>query len=199
MPAFVRTHRARVGTANTRVVMRVASCMMTPVPASGFISLASVRAAALSIAVTAGAASLPGCGDPGPEPASSPAFVADQTYTQISGVITVMPDPARPINGLTIAHEHIPDFRGRDGEVYVASDGTRGMRAMTMEFTPAPGVSLDGFQTGDAVLFGFEVDWDGDPHYRLHVIEHAPEAPSRDGQTGASPRDDDGADGADGG
>lgn len=102
----------------------------------------------------------------------TPDFVADQTYTNIAGRIAIMPDPARPLNQFSIAHEYIPDFRDRTGEIYRYQDGTPGMKAMTMAFSLAPGMTLDGFEVGDEIRFGFEVDWDGDPRNRVHQIRH---------------------------
>jgi hypothetical protein len=108
-------------------------------------------------------------------PDDSLTFVADQTYTDLPGTIKVLPNPARPIDDFAIAHEHIPEFRGEDGEIFINSDGTPGMKAMTMPFNLAPGISIEGFNVGDRVRFGFEVDWDGDPRYRIHEIELQPD------------------------
>jgi Cu/Ag efflux protein CusF len=53
---------------------------------------------------------------------------------------------------ITIKHEAIPGFKDDTGKVV-------GMDAMTMPFTLAEGVALDGLAAGDAVVFTLEVDW----------------------------------------
>ena len=63
------------------------------------------------------------------------------TY-QVRGQIVSLPVAGDPASGLRIHHEPIPTFVGDDGQMV-------GMDAMTMGFTPATGVSLDGLEEGD--------------------------------------------------
>ena len=84
-----------------------------------------------------------GCSDSG-EPAGPP-----DVYT-VRGVIAALPDPADPFTQLKISHEAIPDFKTISGQVV-------GMNAMTMGFTPGPGVSLEGLAVGQKVEFVLEV------------------------------------------
>ncbi|MCB9845057.1 MAG: copper-binding protein [Phycisphaeraceae bacterium] len=65
---------------------------------------------------------------------------------------------------LTIHHEAIPNFEGRDGSI--------GMNAHEMPFPEVDAsVDLNGFGAGDAVSFTFEVDWQK-PTYRVVRIAH---------------------------
>lgn len=76
----------------------------------------------------------------------------------VRGIIEALPDPADPRTQLMIHHEHIPDFKGKDGKVHVYDDGTTGMKAMIMPFdTLGPDVVLDQFQVGDKIEFVLHV------------------------------------------
>jgi Cu/Ag efflux protein CusF len=75
----------------------------------------------------------------------------DQTYT-LRGRIETVPARDKPASELMIEHEPIPTFVNREGRVV-------GMNSMVMPFTPAPGVSLEGYKAGDIVEFTFEVRW----------------------------------------
>ncbi len=81
---------------------------------------------------------------PAPAPAP-PAF----SYT-IRGRIEDLPDPRRLTSELSIHHEAIDAWRNAAGEVV-------GMGSMTMPFTPAKGLSLEGLAIGDAVEFHLDV------------------------------------------
>ena len=61
-------------------------------------------------------------------------------------------------------HEAMPGFVGIDGEVV-------GMESMTMPFPVGEGVELDGVEVGDKVGFTLEVEWEGDPPYRITRVE----------------------------
>jgi hypothetical protein len=96
------------------------------------------------------------------------------TYT-VRGVVVTVPTAARPLDDLEIRHEHIPDYKKRDGEVYVNAKGVRGMVSMTMGFPVAEGVSLEGIAPGDKVRFVFVTTWgESYPSYEVTEIEKLP-------------------------
>ena len=84
------------------------------------------------------------------------------------GQVTALPDPSDPLSNLRLRHEAVDDFVGMDGEVV-------GMDSMNMPFPVAEGLSLEGLEVGDPVVFTLEVDWDGDPAYQVTRIERLPE------------------------
>ena len=71
---------------------------------------------------------------------------------RVRGVIESLPDASDPTSGLRVHHEAIPTFVGADGRMV-------GMGAMTMPFTPAAGVSLDGLGVGDKVAFTLRMNF----------------------------------------
>ncbi len=78
----------------------------------------------------------------------------------VRGEIVQLPSDGPPPTDLRIHHERIPDFIGKDGEVFVNSDGVTGMKAMTMVFPElGPGVSLEGLKPGDKIAFELKVKW----------------------------------------
>jgi Cu/Ag efflux protein CusF len=83
------------------------------------------------------------------------------------GEVTGLPDPNDPSTSLTLRHEAIDDFTDIDGDVV-------GMDPMTMPFPLADGVSLAGLAPGDKVSFTLEVEWEGDPPYRIVRIDKLP-------------------------
>lgn len=83
------------------------------------------------------------------------------------GVVLGVPDPADPLSNLEIRHEAIDGFRSIDGEVV-------GMNSMRMAFPLAEGVDLAGIEPGDKVAFTLEVEWEGEPPYRVARIEELP-------------------------
>ena len=91
----------------------------------------------------------------------------DQVYT-VRGRIVDLPDPNRPASGLLVLHEAIDDFVGRDGRVI-------GMDAMTMPFTPARELSLEGLAVDDYVELVFEVRWQAPPRSRVIQIRRLPD------------------------
>lgn len=105
--------------------------------------------------------SIPACGEAGSaDQASAPQPDFVHTYEGILGEVQVLPDP--PAMPLQIRHVHIPEFRGSDGEIFVAGDGTPGMKPMTMPFPDFDdGASPDGLAVGDKVRFDFRVHWTG--------------------------------------
>jgi Cu/Ag efflux protein CusF len=122
-------------------------------------------AAGLSLSLLAPLGTLPpGCSrSPGNGKASTP---AEQVYT-LRGRITGLPVQGRPLSELTIMHEDLPTFVGKDGTMV-------GMKAMEMPFTPAKGVSLKGLAVGDPVEFTFEMRWKSQPHSQLTRIKKLP-------------------------
>jgi len=97
---------------------------------------------------------------------------APHVYSDLLGEITMMPVEGDVSTALKIHHQHIPDFKGSDGEIVVNSRGVSGMMAMTMEFPPADGLSLDGFAVDDKIKFTFAVVWaEGRPSWEVTKIE----------------------------
>lgn len=71
----------------------------------------------------------------------------------VRGRVVSLPDASDPASELRIYHEAIDDFKNAEG-------GATPMKAMTMSFPPAPGVSLEGLAAGDPVEFVFEMQWE---------------------------------------
>jgi hypothetical protein len=91
---------------------------------------------------------------------------AVETY-EVRGVVLAVPDPSDPLSNLEIRHEAIDDFRSIDGEIV-------GMDSMRMAFPVAEGVDLAGIAPDDKVAFTLEVEWEGEPPYRVARIEELP-------------------------
>jgi Cu/Ag efflux protein CusF len=109
-----------------------------------------------------------GCSGSGSAGGDSAKTAKAQVHT-IRGQVVRLPDPASGDRSLTLAHEAIDNFAGRDGKV-------TGMDPMTMPFTVAQGVSLDGIAVGDVVEFKLRVDWEaeGEPTEITEVKELPP-------------------------
>ena len=86
------------------------------------------------------------------------------TY-ELRGVVSRLPDPAD--TQIWIHHEAMPDFVDIFGEI-------SGMEAMTMPFTPAPNLSLEGIEMGSKVSFRLEVDWQSAVPARITAIAVLP-------------------------
>lgn len=115
---------------------------------------------ALCVTLFATSVSLLGCGE---QPANDNTAIdfndSAQTY-RVRGVIVQTPSKGPPPRDLKIHHEHIPDFIGANGKVYVNKHGVPGMAAMVMPFPEiAEGVSLEGLEQGDKIAFEFKVNW----------------------------------------
>lgn len=95
---------------------------------------------------------------------------AVQRY-EVRGEVTRLPSAAE--NALFVRHEAIPGFVDVDGEVV-------GMDSMAMPFPLAGGVELAGVEAGDKVRFTLEVEWEGDPPYRITRVEELPAATALD-------------------
>ena len=90
---------------------------------------------------------LAGCAEkPPPAPTYGP---AEHTYT-VRGEVVELPVANDPKTSFRVKHEPIPDYKNREGVAV-------GMATMTMGFTPAEGVSLEGIQKGDKVEFVWEM------------------------------------------
>jgi Cu/Ag efflux protein CusF len=90
----------------------------------------------------------------------------DQTYDSRGVVYGIMHLEGRWPE-ITLHHQAIPEFVGREGAV-------AGMESMAMPFTVAPGVSLEGIEEGDPVAFRFEVRWEGQPTLLVTSLEPLP-------------------------
>lgn len=86
----------------------------------------------------------------------------ERTAYTVDGQIRAL---TNAVGDMSIAHEPIPEFKNGSGEVV-------GMGAMTMDFTPAEGVDMTGFDVGDEVTFTFEVWWEPVIGYELTEIQH---------------------------
>ncbi|HUO85947.1 MAG TPA: copper-binding protein [Thermoanaerobaculia bacterium] len=143
---------------------------MNPTPTATS-TLASPATRPLHAAVAALALVLAGCAadreERGAAPADGEPAGADVAIYDVRGVVLALPDPARPRAGMRIRHEAIDDFAGIDGEVV-------GMDSMTMVFPLAEGVGVGGIEVGDQVAFTLEVEWEGEPPYRLTHLEELP-------------------------
>lgn len=117
----------------------------------------------LSATLAAAALALGACAGGG---GAAPAAGDVDTY-ETRGVVVRVPDPADPLSNLAIRHEAIDDFRSIDGEVV-------GMGSMSMPFPLADGVDLGAIAPGDKVAFTLEVEWEGEPPYRVSRIEKLP-------------------------
>ncbi len=102
------------------------------------------------------AVALTGCSNKSEESAESSfnAVAAPTEVYVVKGVVTALPIGEDPRATLRIHHEHIPDFKAKDGKVHMNPDGVPGMKAMEMPFdTLGPDVHLDGIQIGDKIEF----------------------------------------------
>ena len=139
-----------------------------------------------------------GASDATPSAQASPLH---KTYT-VRGQIVGLPAEGRPFDELQIHHEAIPDFTDRDGNVMGSKNmagmesmkdmpGMKdmpdmkdmkdtkpmatGMKAMTMPYPVAKGVSLDGLAIGDFIEFTFDVTWGEDyPTYAITKVTKLP-------------------------
>jgi len=89
-----------------------------------------------------------------------------RTYT-VRGQVVQLPDPNNPGTGLSINHEAVDGFVGRDGERV-------GMDPMSMAFPVAAKVPLEGLQVGDVIEFKLHVDWGAQPEVEIVEIRELP-------------------------
>lgn len=138
------------------VPLRQRACRARTVPGLAARTGATLAAAALILAACAG-----GGGD------TSPATSDEIDTYESRGIVVRVPDPADPIADLVIRHEAIDDFRSMQGEVV-------GMDSMSMAFPVGPGVDLTEVEPGAKIEFTLEVEWAGEPPYRVVRIEELP-------------------------
>ena len=101
-----------------------------------------------------------GCGAPAAPPAAS-----GQSYAMRGEIVRL---PAAGAREIILRHEAVPDLRDESGKVV-------GMEAMTMPFTLARDVGLEGLAPGDRIAFTLEMRWQ-DPREiaRISRIEKLP-------------------------
>lgn len=129
--------------------------------------------------------------DDAPVPANVEA--AGEVYTDILGIVQSLPVAGNPASELRIHHEHIPGFKTQDGTVFVAADGVRGMKSMTMAFPVAEGLDISTMRVGDKIRFDFVVTWGGTPPWsitRFEKLDPATEIDFSNKATDVSPADD---------
>jgi len=105
-----------------------------------------------------------GCSDSAAPAAADTAQT--HTYTVRARVVKL---PSGPVDAgeITLHHEEIPDFVGKDGS-------TTGMKSMIMPFPAGPGISFDGLEPNDVVEIDFAVNWERKPYYQITRIEPLP-------------------------
>jgi hypothetical protein len=84
-------------------------------------------------------------------------------YT-VQGDVVELPVDGDERPRLRLAHDAMPDFVNRLGEV-------EGMKAMTMSFDLAPTLVLPEIEVGDQVQFVLEVDWNRDRPAQLVSVD----------------------------
>lgn len=101
-----------------------------------------------------------GCGSRSPEEPAPDENLVEYT---VRGRIAQLPAPDRPASQLIVHHEPIPSYMS-GGEIV-------GMGEMHMPFPVKDGVSLEGFNIGDAISLTFEVRYD--PETQIPVMIQA--------------------------
>ena len=115
-------------------------------------SSARLRRRPSGATVLALAVGLAGCKASPPAPAEKP-----PAFYEMRGVVAQL--PAAGSSEMLIHHEAVPGFVDELGKAST-------MPAMTMPFTPGPGVSFQGLKVGDPVAMTLSVDW---PHLAIVV------------------------------
>jgi len=88
------------------------------------------------------------------------------TY-EVRGLVRTIKEQSIGRTQLSIHHEAMPDFVGIKGEV-------EGMKPMTMPFTVAESVDLEGIVPGTKILFHLTVDWSAPEPALITAIEILP-------------------------
>lgn len=88
------------------------------------------------------------------------------TY-EVRGLVRTIKEQSIGSTQLSIHHEAMPDFVGIKGQV-------EGMKSMTMPFTVAESVDLDGITPGTKILFQLTVDWSAPEPALITAIEVLP-------------------------
>lgn len=87
---------------------------------------------------------------------------------EVRGLVRQVKEQSIGRTQLSIHHEAMPEFVGIQGEV-------EGMKSMTMPFTVAETVDLEGVAPGTKVLFQLTVDWSAPEPALITGIEVLPE------------------------
>ncbi|MEQ9453316.1 MAG: copper-binding protein [Phycisphaeraceae bacterium] len=102
-------------------------------------------------------------------PAADAEAARIDTYTVRGQVVTLPTETNRQVQ---VAHEAIPGFKNKAGEVV-------GMSTMTMPFPVNDAISLDGVDQGDAIELVFSVNWQS-ADYTVTSITELPEGTELD-------------------
>ena len=97
---------------------------------------------------------------------AEPLATADASY-EVQGTIQRLGGRQNGFDEVVVKHQSLGDFRDREGAVV-------GMESMAMPFAVAPGVALEGIETGDPVTFRFEVRWENDPVLLITELTELP-------------------------
>ncbi len=122
------------------------------------------------LAITAG---LTACSDRSEPSGTNTAdgVVRVDTYEDILGIVATLPEAGKPGSEFKIHHEHIPEFKTKEGGVFVTADGVPGMKSMVMSFPLGEEITLEGLEVGDKVRFSFDVNWGGTPPWVVTKVE----------------------------
>ena len=136
-------------------------------------------AGAIALGCVISATALTACSRQVEESAES-SYAAISSPTEVyvvRGIVTAMPIGEDPRASLRIHHEHIPDYKGKDGKIYQNSDGVPGMKAMEMPFnTLGPNVHLDGIKVGDKIEFELSIAFEPRSSYAITRITKLPDS-----------------------
>ena len=102
----------------------------------------------------------------GTQDAAAPPGPPDQSYT-VRGVVVALPTEGARVAYLSLRHEAIPEFVGREGDVV-------GMDSMTMPFALADPALAAGLAPGDEVEATLEIRWEADEPATLTRVEPLP-------------------------
>lgn len=123
-----------------------------------------LKSRTIALAATLGVisvVSLSACSKEAETTSAEGAFSAVKNPTEVytvRGIVKALPIGEDPRATLRIHHEHIPTFKGKDGQVFTNTDGVPGMKAMEMPFdTLGPDVDLSDIAIGDKIEFDLAI------------------------------------------
>ena len=119
------------------------------------------RRIAISIPLVAWVVLLASCGEQ--SQVSDDGLPPPATY-EVRGLVRHVKQQSIGGTQLSIRHEAMPDFIGINGQV-------EGMKSMTMPFTVAESVDLEGIAPGTKILFHLTVDWSAPEPALITAIE----------------------------